>query len=172
MAPELLEGSSKGVEFDRSVDIWSLGCIVYELHTGKRAFETSDEFWEYTKENVGGMTQTSIDEDASSVRNMNKVEKVIESLLSRMCEDLAGTEKDSSSDSSSFSANEDSAPNDSTTIYCGSEATDDGFFIRTAVAKLLNIRASERPSAKEAEKFLSANTIRCKFERNEVGFCL
>ena len=35
MAPEQLEGS----EVDRRSDLWALGCVLYEMSTGRRAFE-------------------------------------------------------------------------------------------------------------------------------------
>ena len=35
MAPEQLEGK----EADARTDLWALGCVLYEIATGKRAFE-------------------------------------------------------------------------------------------------------------------------------------
>ena len=35
MAPEQLEGK----EADARADLWALGCVLYEMATGKRAFE-------------------------------------------------------------------------------------------------------------------------------------
>src|SRR5262245_55802001 len=35
-APELLREERK---FNRKVDIWSFGCVIYELFTGKQAFK-------------------------------------------------------------------------------------------------------------------------------------
>ncbi len=39
MAPELLSGKSKGAP-DPTVDVWSLGMVLYELATGRRPFNT------------------------------------------------------------------------------------------------------------------------------------
>ena len=38
-APEIV----LGVQYDHAVDMWSLGCIVYELITGKPLFPARDE---------------------------------------------------------------------------------------------------------------------------------
>ena len=32
-----------GIQYDHAVDMWSLGCIVYELITGKPLFPARDE---------------------------------------------------------------------------------------------------------------------------------
>lgn len=45
-APELLRD---GARFNRKVDIWALGCILYELATGTRAFETDFAIAEYLR---------------------------------------------------------------------------------------------------------------------------
>ena len=46
-APELLLESTVG--FKNKVDIWSLGCIVYELYTGAKAFANDYRALEYAK---------------------------------------------------------------------------------------------------------------------------
>ncbi len=38
MAPEVMEGKP----YDQSVDLWSVGCILYELCTGQTPFATND----------------------------------------------------------------------------------------------------------------------------------
>ena len=48
-APELLRD---GARFNRKVDIWALGCILYELATGMRAFETDFAIAEYFRGSV------------------------------------------------------------------------------------------------------------------------
>jgi len=37
-APEVIYG----LEWNHKVDIWSLGCILFELYTGKTMFQTHD----------------------------------------------------------------------------------------------------------------------------------
>ena len=44
-APELMD--SGGKRYTNKVDIWSMGCILYELATGKRAFEDDWEVFQY-----------------------------------------------------------------------------------------------------------------------------
>lgn len=41
-APELLKGT-----YGRGVDIWSMGCILYEMASGKKAFLYEGEIWGY-----------------------------------------------------------------------------------------------------------------------------
>lgn len=45
-SPEVLEG-----KYGREVDIWSLGCILYELASGKQAFPTDPAIWRYILQN-------------------------------------------------------------------------------------------------------------------------
>src|SRR5271154_2797631 len=44
-APELLRDSESG--YNNKSDIWSFGCIVYELFTGQKAFSNDFEVWQY-----------------------------------------------------------------------------------------------------------------------------
>src|SRR5271170_5922223 len=44
-APELLRDSESG--YNKKSDIWSFGCIVYELFTGRKAFSNDFEVWQY-----------------------------------------------------------------------------------------------------------------------------
>jgi serine/threonine protein kinase len=39
MAPEQLEGK----EADTRSDLWALGCVLYEMATGQRAFESESQ---------------------------------------------------------------------------------------------------------------------------------
>lgn len=39
-APEFLESDEKPGSYNNKVDIWAVGCILYELTTRKRAFKT------------------------------------------------------------------------------------------------------------------------------------
>ncbi|MBV8530947.1 MAG: serine/threonine-protein kinase, partial [Candidatus Eremiobacteraeota bacterium] len=45
MSPEQVRGAGPGVAVDKRTDIWSFGCLLYELLTGKRAFpgETAED---------------------------------------------------------------------------------------------------------------------------------
>jgi eukaryotic-like serine/threonine-protein kinase len=43
LAPELIISS----RYDNKVDIWSAGCILYELATGNPAFETDEDVREF-----------------------------------------------------------------------------------------------------------------------------
>jgi serine/threonine protein kinase len=45
-APELL---LPGRTFNKKTDIWALGCIVFDLFTGRRAFREDHDVWEYKK---------------------------------------------------------------------------------------------------------------------------
>ena len=42
MAPEVIVGRS----YDQKADMWSIGCVLYELATGKKAFQTLREITE------------------------------------------------------------------------------------------------------------------------------
>src|SRR5271155_4779050 len=44
-APELLRDSESG--YNNKSDMWSFGCIAYELFTGKKAFANDHEAWQY-----------------------------------------------------------------------------------------------------------------------------
>ena len=58
MAPNLLEISrnmkdeknGNNTQYGTEVDIWSLGCIYYELFTGKRVFEDASDIEEIMEE--------------------------------------------------------------------------------------------------------------------------
>ena len=44
-SPELLRGPESG--YNNKADMWSFGCIAYELFTGKKAFWNDHEAWQY-----------------------------------------------------------------------------------------------------------------------------
>src|SRR5271155_4587417 len=44
-APELLRDSESG--YNNKSDMWSFGCIAYELFTGRKAFSNDFEVWQY-----------------------------------------------------------------------------------------------------------------------------
>ena len=62
-APELLLSSS----YDRSADIWSAGCILYELATGVPAFATGDAIRTYAWERASPPSISDIRQDLRKV---------------------------------------------------------------------------------------------------------
>ena len=43
LPPEMVQHRSKKVEYDHTVDIWSLGILAYEFVVGKPPFETGNQ---------------------------------------------------------------------------------------------------------------------------------
>src|SRR5271170_2984969 len=49
-APELLNPEGK-CKYSNKVDIWAMGCILYEVVLGKKAFSNDFLMWEYSLQN-------------------------------------------------------------------------------------------------------------------------
>jgi len=63
-APELLANE---IEYNNKIDIWAIGCILYELATFKKAFGTDMEVYQFSKEQMPlKVTLDAFDEDAAT----------------------------------------------------------------------------------------------------------
>ena len=72
-APELMEG-----EYTTKVDIWAMGCILYELATGKRAFEND---WAVLKYRNSGKNMVTILDDTFDTQLIAIITKHIADML-------------------------------------------------------------------------------------------
>src|SRR5271170_2543706 len=62
-APELLDSSRK---YTNKVDIWAMGCVLYELATGERAFKDDWAIFQYLQ---SGTNKAMILDDAFDTRS-------------------------------------------------------------------------------------------------------
>jgi Protein kinase domain/Ankyrin repeats (3 copies)/Ankyrin repeat len=87
-APEFLVGDRPG--YDNKVDVWALGCILYELAAGKRAFSNEFHTLQYKASKV--LPEITLDDSCSDEDKEN-----IQSLLTRML-DLDANRRPSATD--------------------------------------------------------------------------
>jgi serine/threonine protein kinase len=142
-APEVSSMDLRDDSFGNSIDIWSLGCIVYELHTGTRAFTSAQEYWLFMMQNKELPRSLKASErKVPESRTLSHMESTIPKILWEVGNDLCRTSND----------------------IPGDEAT----FLNQVIPSLLKMPPKDRPSAKEVERLFSASLIRSKFERETV----
>lgn len=67
--PEMFEGRW----FTRNVDIWSLGCILFEIATNKRAFETASEILRFRDNKQGDVLGFGKFDDGTYISSFVKI---------------------------------------------------------------------------------------------------
>lgn len=151
MAPEICLAKEEASSYTNSVDIFALGCILYELWMGERAFPRQNSLLSYASDYCP-MPQVPSDSSASPYsKSSRKLEDKNISTMWRAAQLLGST---------------DSSVNglwvNSADRYVAQ------YQINRMISLALSKNSKERPSATQLEIFCAANVIRTKLEDDEV----